>query len=71
MLMADAFDDSVRGSRGVAALLNAPPLAVIPIIDVRGDKRGSSAAAVLALASLTAAGWLAAMAGAVPIAGMS
>lgn len=71
MLMADAFDDSVRGSRGVAALLNAPPLAVIPIIDVRGDKRGSSAAAVLALASLMAAGWLAAMAGAVPMASLS
>lgn len=50
MLMADAMDDTVRGSRGVAALLNAPPLAVIPIIDVRGDKRGSPIPAIASIA---------------------
>ncbi|MGQ0618503.1 MAG: GumC family protein [Panacagrimonas sp.] len=58
MLMADAMDDTVRGSRGVAALLNAPPLAVIPIIDARGDKRGAAQAAAIAAIGLGLAPWL-------------
>lgn len=58
MLMADAMDDTVRGSRGVAALLNAPPLAVIPIIDARGDKRGTlQAASIAAVGLVLAGGW--------------
>lgn len=70
MLMADALDDSVRGSRGVAALLNAPPLAVIPVIDARGGKPGALPAAAAAALAFLLAGWLWGLAGVASAAGI-
>lgn len=59
MVMVEALDDTVRGSRGVAALLNAPPLAVIPIIEIGRPGSGSRTASLAAAAVLGA--WLAAL----------
>lgn len=61
MLIADALDDTVRGSRGIAALLNAPPLAVIPVIDSRGDSRAAVSAAMSTVVGLLLAGVLLAL----------
>lgn len=56
MVIAEALDDTVRGSRGVAGLLHAPPLAVIPLIGVDGEARGSVALGLAA--HLLPGGWL-------------
>jgi type VI protein secretion system component VasF len=45
--MLEALDRTVRGGRGVANLVGAPPLAVIPHIESPGDRRRRNARRVL------------------------